>query len=141
MDSQLTWEALQAKPPEQRRRRVDVRRSARAGIGRAGESALEEATVTVRFATPRDSGAIERLAELDSGSAPDGPALVAELDGELVAVLPLRHGRVLADPFRPTADIVRLLELREAQLRGGRRRRIGLRRWANRRAAPLEMRP
>jgi hypothetical protein len=137
MDSRLTWEALKAEAPP--RGRVNVRRSARAGAGRPAEDVL---TVTVRFATARDSGAIERLAELDSGEAPDGPALVAEVDGELVAVLPLREGTVLADPFRPTADIVRLLELREAQLRGGRpRRRIGFRRWAHRRAAPLEVRP
>jgi hypothetical protein len=136
MDSRLTWEALRAEAPE--RGGVNVRRSGRAG---AGTPAADVLTVTVRFATPRDSGAIERLAELDSGSAPDGPALVAEVDGELAVVLPLRHGRVLADPFRPTADIVRLLELREAQLRGGRRRRIALRRWASRRAAPLEIRP
>jgi hypothetical protein len=75
--------------------------------------------VTVRFATPADGPELERLAALDAGRVPAGPALVAEVDGELVAALPLAHGRALADPFRPSAELLRLLELREAQLRGG----------------------
>jgi hypothetical protein len=36
--------------------------------------------------------------------------------GELVAALPLDGGRPLADPFTHTTDIVRMLELRAAQL-------------------------
>ena len=48
---------------------------------------------------------------------PDGPVLVAEQAGILVAAVPLRGGRSIADPFTPSADIVRLLELRRTQLR------------------------
>ena len=41
---------------------------------------------------------------------------MAEVDGRVLAALPLRDGRALADPFRRTADLVALLELRAAQL-------------------------
>jgi hypothetical protein len=93
---------------------------------------VSDAVVTVRFATPADAPALERLAALDNGSVPVGTTLVAELDGELVAALSVRFGRTLADPFRPAAELVRLLELRRAQLRG--RDRRGRRRAAYRRA-------
>jgi hypothetical protein len=84
---------------------------------------IDETGVTVRFASRRDAHAIERLAELDSRSVPSGATLVAEVDGEILAALPLRGGTAPADPFRPTAELVRLLELREAQLRGRARSR------------------
>ena len=88
------------------------------------EETLDAAAVTVRFATPDDARELRRLAQLDSGPVPAGEALVAEVDGQLLAALPLGSGKALADPFRPTAGLVRLLELRESQLRGrGRRRR------------------
>ena len=72
----------------------------------------------MRFASPADARGLEHLAGLDSGPVPTGPTLVGELDGEIVAALPLSRGRVIADPFRATAELVRLLELRAAQLRG-----------------------
>jgi hypothetical protein len=96
-------------------------------------SKVSESVVTVRFASRRDAEAIERLAELDSRSVPSGATLVAEVGGEILAALPLRGGTALADPFRPTAEVLRLLELREAQLRGrarSRRRRSRPRRNA-----------
>ena len=40
----------------------------------------------------------------------------AEIDGKVVAALPLRGGKVMADPFRPTAHLIPLLELRAKQL-------------------------
>ena len=84
----------------------------------------------MRFASPDDAEELERLAALDSARVPPGPILLAEVDGELLAALPLRGGGALADPFRATAELIGLLELREAQLRGrdrrGRRvRRVG----------------
>jgi hypothetical protein len=87
---------------------------------RAPSTSKTVESVTVRFATPADAGDLARLAALDAGRVPTGPALVAEVDGELLAALSLGDGRALADPFRPTAELVRLLELRETQLRGGR---------------------
>jgi hypothetical protein len=44
--------------------------------------------------------------------------LVAEVDGELCAALPLDGGEAFADPFRPTGELVSLLEMRAVQLRG-----------------------
>jgi hypothetical protein len=54
----------------------------------------------------------DRLAELDSQRPVTGPALVGEIDGRPAAAISLADGRVVADPFRPTADVVELLRLR-----------------------------
>lgn len=72
--------------------------------------------VTIRPAGPSDGPSLHRLAALDSTSFADGPALVAEVDGELWASLPLIEAPPFADPFRPTEDLVALLEVRAAQL-------------------------
>ena len=72
--------------------------------------------VTVRHAHAGDETALARLAALDSGKAPEGPALVAEADALILAALPLGSGRPIADPFVPSAELVALLELRAAQL-------------------------
>jgi hypothetical protein len=66
--------------------------------------------ITIRRSTADDREAIRRVAALDSGRAPEGDAMVALVDGELRAVLPLDGGRPLADPFHFTADIVALLQ-------------------------------
>ena len=66
----------------------------------------------------RDARKLERLAALDSAPTPAGPTLVAEMDGQLVAALPLSGtAQAVADPFVPTAPVVELLRLRAAQLR------------------------
>ena len=75
-------------------------------------------SVLLRLTTIGDVDAIERLAALDSAPAPDCRCVVAEIDGTLVAALPLRGGNVIANPFRPTAHLVPLLELRAKQLAG-----------------------
>lgn len=74
--------------------------------------------VTIRRSVPADRRAVARLAALDSARVPEGDAVIAEIDRQVVAALPLSGGRAVADPFRPTAEIVHLLELRAAQLRG-----------------------
>ena len=81
--------------------------------------------VTIRCAREHDGVAIAHIAELDSASAPLGPLLVAEAAGELVAAISLDDGAVVANPFRPTADIVELLQARERQFATGVRRRRG----------------
>jgi hypothetical protein len=73
--------------------------------------------VTVRLAEPSDREAIERLAALDSARVPKGTLVVADLAGSIQAAVPVEGGRAIANPFAPTADLVRLLELRAAQLR------------------------
>jgi hypothetical protein len=73
--------------------------------------------VTVRLAAAADSPALNRLAQLDSASAPSHPILLAELSGQAVAAVSLADGAVVADPFVPTAELVALLKLRARQLR------------------------
>ena len=74
--------------------------------------------VTIRPSFPDDAEPLIRLATLDSSPPILGEVLVAEVAGELWAAVSLPDGRTIADPFRPSAELVRLLELRAAQLRG-----------------------
>jgi hypothetical protein len=76
-----------------------------------------EDALRIRRAVAEDAAALARLAALDSATVPEGEVLIAEADGEPVAAAPLAGGRAIADPFRYTADIVGLLELRAAQIR------------------------
>ncbi|HEX8743029.1 MAG TPA: hypothetical protein VF712_07835 [Thermoleophilaceae bacterium] len=76
--------------------------------------------ISIRFAGPADAGDLRRLAELDSAAASSGDALVAEVDGRVRAALPVAGGRVIADPFEPSAELASLLELRARQLRADR---------------------
>jgi hypothetical protein len=82
------------------------------------------ASVIIRAADGADGIALHRLAALDSARVPTGDLLVAETDGTLVAAHSPDSGASIADPFRPTSDVVRLLELRAGGL--GRRERRGL---------------
>jgi hypothetical protein len=66
-------------------------------------------TVIIRAARGSDGVALENLARMDSQRPVTGDVLVAEADGVIVAAL--AGDRVIADPFRPTADLVALLRL------------------------------
>ena len=80
--------------------------------------------LTIRVSQPDDAAALRRLADLDSRRRVEsGAHVLAESHGELVAALPLGDGSAIADPFRPTADVVRVLELRARQLRAATRTR------------------
>jgi hypothetical protein len=70
--------------------------------------------ITFRPGDAGDQLALRRLAALDSAPVPAQPLLVAELDGELSAALSLHDGTSIADPFRPTAQIVALLRAHAA---------------------------
>lgn len=72
--------------------------------------------VTIRRAFPDDADALGRLAALDSGCPPAGDTLVAEVAGELWAALALDGAPAIADPFRPTRELVALLRTRAGQL-------------------------
>jgi hypothetical protein len=69
-------------------------------------------SVTIRAASPADAAAVARLAALDSAPAPRGDLLIGLVDDEPWAVLAVRGGAAVADPFRPSADIVALLRER-----------------------------
>jgi hypothetical protein len=79
--------------------------------------------VTIRPARAADLGDLTRLAELSERRLPTGPVLVAEVESELVAALPLEGGPLLSDLWRPTHDVAQLLELRSEQLRAAERAR------------------
>jgi hypothetical protein len=70
----------------------------------------------MRRAYPDDSAALARLAALDCGPIPTGDVLVAEVDGELWAAVAVGSDSAIADPFRASGGIVRLLRMRAAQL-------------------------
>jgi hypothetical protein len=87
------------------------------------------AGVTIRLATPADAHALHRLAALDSTRFDGGEALVAEVGDELWAAVSLTGGAVMADPFRPSGELLALLVARARQLHApdpapGRRRRL-----------------
>ena len=72
--------------------------------------------VLVRRATAADQAGIAKLARLDDKRLPEGPFLVAEVDGTLVAAMALMSGVIVADPFRRTGDAADMLRLRAMQI-------------------------
>ena len=72
--------------------------------------------VTIRWASDADAPALTRLAALDSKRLPSGALLVAEVNGEIWAALAPDSGSAIADPFRRSGDLVRLLTTRALQL-------------------------
>ena len=80
-------------------------------------------TVIIRAARGSDGTALENLARMDSQRPLAGDVLLAEQDGVIVAAL--ADERTIADPFRPTADVVALLRVhagRTAHVDGNRSR-------------------
>jgi hypothetical protein len=73
--------------------------------------------LTIRYAVPADAEALDRLAELDSTRAPRGVVLVGEVAGRIWAAVSLDDHHAVADPFRPTGELVALLVARARQLR------------------------
>lgn len=65
--------------------------------------------VVIRAARGPDGDALDQLARLDSQRPLDGDVLLAEQNGRIVAAV--AGARVIADPFRPTADLVALLHV------------------------------
>ncbi len=80
--------------------------------------------LTLRYANAADAAALDALAQLDSRRAPRGLVLLAEVDGTAWGAVSLDDGHVVADPFRPTAELVALLTERARQMRGSQRGRM-----------------
>lgn len=78
----------------------------------------ELGAVTIRRLGPADLDAVERLAQRDSLPTPPGWLLGAERDDALVAAISVDTGELVADPFRPTAEVAELLRVRARQLAG-----------------------
>ena len=72
----------------------------------------------IRIATAEDEAALRRLADIDSQDPlTAGPYLVGEVDGSPTAALSLADGRVVANPFVPTAQLLAHLRMRAGALR------------------------
>jgi len=118
------------------RRRYAHEEALRGELAKAAKRAAASAPqrpddVVIRLCRAGDDPALERLAALSERRLPRGSFVVAELNGELVAALPLDvAGPLLRDPFRRTSGLLDLLELRARQVRGAESRRVrsGLRR-------------
>jgi hypothetical protein len=101
-----------------------------------------EGNLVVRRGRPADHDALAILAKLDSSRPLTGRTVVGEVDGRVVAAVSLHDGRVVADPFVSTADVVEVLRIHTA---GGRsasaRPRRGFPRLAPPRLAPPRLAP
>ena len=80
------------------------------------EQPAEHLAVAIRRARPTDAPQLRDLAGLDSAAPLEGSVLVAVVEGRIWAAVALDDGRVVADPFLPTAPAIELLRLRVRQL-------------------------
>jgi len=92
------------------------RAGAVARLRAATPRAEREPDIVIRQARPQDDLAIAALAVLDDAERPLGRTIVAQVDGSIVAVLPLDGAGPFSDPFRRTADLIALLEARAKQI-------------------------
>jgi hypothetical protein len=100
----------------ERRRDIDRQVKGNALLREAKRAAASPEPVMLRLSTVDDEAAVARLATLESRPVPKVRCVVADAGGTVVAALPLDGGAPLADPFRRTAHLIPLLELRAGQL-------------------------
>ena len=63
-------------------------------------------TYKIRRASDSDAAVLNHIAALDSQGPISTNALIGEIDGKPAAAISLVSMRVVADPFRPTAELV-----------------------------------
>jgi hypothetical protein len=112
MHPHLTLGLARARHQELLERAARHRRAPRA---RRHEASLWQG-LTLRLATGADRSALADLAELEQTTAPAEPVLLGVVMQRPLAALSLSDGRVIADPFFPTAELVELLRFRARQL-------------------------
>jgi hypothetical protein len=100
-------------------RLATLRHDARRPAPRLTQStpAVDVSEIDLRLCKASDDAELECLAALSEQPLAPGRFVVALVNGRIAAALPLAGGPALADPFVRTADLLRLLELRAAQLR------------------------
>jgi hypothetical protein len=94
-------------------------------LGPRQEAPADERGLRIRFAVEEDADALTRLARLDCSRPPRGPVLVAEVGRSIWAALSLDSLQAVADPRRPTGELVWILVERAREVRraeGGRTR-------------------
>jgi hypothetical protein len=94
-------------------------------------------TIILQQASAADDAALRELSQLDSARPISRPALLAVVDGKLIAAISLRDGRVVADPFVETEAAVALLRVRASALQTTPRSRAS----GGRRGPRLALRP
>ncbi len=92
-------------------------------------------STTIRLARERDAPLLRRLAELDSAAPLGGQVLLVLAEDGPVAAISLEDQRVVANPFRPTAEAVAELRRRSREHlsalgAAAALREPGIRRWA-----------
>src|SRR3712207_5760046 len=87
--------------------------------------------VCIRLAGTEDTAALKRLGELEGRALPEGEALVALVDGRVLAAIAVTGGETIADPFAQTAGLTGQLVDARAHMLGLDTRR-GLRAWLRR---------
>lgn len=93
-----------------------LRRDARV-VRVASRPVVDTQDVELRLCRIADDPQLDRLAALAETPLPNGRLVIAATGGQIVAALPLAGGPALRDPFARTAHLMKLLELRAAQLR------------------------
>ena len=83
--------------------------------------------VTLRVDRVWDSVRLHELSKLSGRPLMSDSYVVGEVDGRIVAAVPLAGGRALTDPETETAQLIPLLELRASQIRRVAMRKRGLR--------------
>ena len=73
--------------------------------------------IALRPATDADARTLDELSQLDSARTLERPAVLAVVDDSPVAAISLADGRIVADPFTRTEDVVALLRARVERLR------------------------
>jgi hypothetical protein len=101
----------------------DLTRQARRAHREDAEPDVAPGAIELRLARADESEVLHRLAQLDDAADMDGDALLALIDGEVIAALSLSDRRVVADPFVRTAHAVTLLRIQADHLFGRRERR------------------
>jgi hypothetical protein len=101
----------------------DLEREARRAHKHDAESDASPASIELRLARADEDRVLHGLAQLDDAPDLDGEALLALVDGEVIAALSLWDGRVVANPFVRTEHAVKLLRIQAAHLFGRRDRR------------------
>lgn len=72
--------------------------------------------LSIRPAEPTEDAILRDLSELDATPQLTRPALLAIVDDQPVAAVSLTDGRIAADPFTRTEDVVVLLRARVQSL-------------------------
>jgi hypothetical protein len=73
--------------------------------------------LSIRPAEPTEDSVLRDLSELDATPRLQRPALLAIVDDQPVAAMSLEDGRVAADPFTRTEDVVVMLRAHVDSLR------------------------